>query len=31
MTKSVEELLQEAGDQYQVWYEAIVNMELKES
>lgn len=30
MTKSVEDLLREAGDQYQNYYEAIVNMELKE-
>ena len=31
MTKSVEELLQESGDQYQTWYDAITNMKLKES
>lgn len=30
MSKSVEELLREAGDEYQVWYEAISKMELKE-
>jgi hypothetical protein len=29
MTKSVEELLHEAGDEYQTWYDAITNMELK--
>jgi hypothetical protein len=29
MSKSVEELLKEAGDQYQDWYEAIANMKLK--
>lgn len=29
MTKSVEELLKEAGDQYESWYDAISNMKLK--
>jgi hypothetical protein len=29
MTKSVEDLLQEAGDEYQTWYDAITNMKLK--
>jgi hypothetical protein len=29
MNKSVEELLREAGDAYQTYYDAIINMELK--
>ena len=29
MDKSVEELLQESGDEYQSWYDAISNMKLK--
>jgi hypothetical protein len=29
MNKSVEELLREAGDGYQTYYDAIINMELK--
>ena len=29
MDKTVEELLQEAGDQYGSWYDAISNMKLK--
>lgn len=29
MSKSVEELLEESGDQYQSWYDAISNMKLK--
>lgn len=31
MTKSVEELLAEAGDAYQEYYQAIQQMELKEN
>jgi hypothetical protein len=29
--KSVEELLKESNDDYANWYEAIVNMKLKDS
>jgi hypothetical protein len=29
MSKYIEELLDEAGDEYQTWYDAIVNMKLK--
>jgi hypothetical protein len=29
MTRSVEELLNEARDEYETWYDAITNMELK--
>ena len=30
MDKSVEDLLREAGDQYQSWYDSISTMKLKE-
>ena len=29
MDKSVEDLLREAGDQYQSWYDTISDMKLK--
>ena len=30
MDKSIEQLLAEAGDNYSTWYDAFVNMELKD-